>query len=575
MTVSHVLGEPSLADAMAAIAADASVPQARKQYWQTSMRSLATAIGRPPESLPCRLTALRHPVNRLNAAAIGWSDKTLANHKSNLKAAIHHYIKQENVPVRGASLNADWVDVMQSIVAVRSRRLLSSLARFCSIRNFAPRSVTEDIVASCLAFREETTFHHGGIAYHRDVVKAWNDCVGHVPGFPNRILALPELPISSLGPAWEAFPEGLRKDIDAYLLMLSKVHRSPNGKRRQSCKPSTLTTRRRELVAFARSASHAGIATQTLGSLHSLLEPDVVTVTLESYLARNGKQPKNYTVDLAAKLLSVAKSTSAPASTIERLEEIRSELEQERGPKLTEKNLKVIRQVLQTDIWRQFIALPRALMARAGRMQKSRPNKAASLAALALQLEILIRAPLRIGNLMAIRLEENLKKIGPSYRLHFPGYDVKNRVDLDFTLAGTTAAMIDDFIRDYRPLFEGHRQNDFLFPGEGVKHRSAAHASASIAACVERETGLRLTAHQFRHAAAAIILKNEPGNYEFARRLLGHRNISTTQSFYAGLESFQAANVFGELIERELKTSSGKKFNSRAKRMISGVAHGM
>ncbi len=60
----------------------------------------------------------------------------------------------------------------------------------------------------------------------------------------------------------------------------------------------------------------------------------------------------------------------------------------------------------------------------------------------------------------------------------------------------------------------------------------------AIADIVEKRVGLRATAHQFRHAAGAIILKHEPGNYEFVRRVLGHLNIQTTIRFYTALESF-------------------------------------
>ena len=61
-----------------------------------------------------------------------------------------------------------------------------------------------------------------------------------------------------------------------------------------------------------------------------------------------------------------------------------------------------------------------------------------------------------------------------------------------------------------------------------------------------------MTVHQFRHAAAAIILKNNPGNYELVRRVLGHRNQQTTISFYCGLETTQASIIFGDLIQEQL-----------------------
>ena len=53
---------------------------------------------------------------------------------------------------------------------------------------------------------------------------------------------------------------------------------------------------------------------------------------------------------------------------------------------------------------------------------------------------------------------------------------------------------------------------------------------------IEKATGLRLTPHQFRHVAAAIILKHKPGNYELVRLLLGHRTVEITIRNYIGFE---------------------------------------
>ena len=65
-------------------------------------------------------------------------------------------------------------------------------------------------------------------------------------------------------------------------------------------------------------------------------------------------------------------------------------------------------------------------------------------------------------------------------------------------------------------------------------------------------TGLRVTAHQFRHAAAAIILQRHPGNYELVRLMLGHRSTQTTMRCYIGLKEVQVSQIFGELIRERL-----------------------
>ncbi|MGE3159238.1 MAG: site-specific integrase, partial [Xanthobacteraceae bacterium] len=68
--------------------------------------------------------------------------------------------------------------------------------------------------------------------------------------------------------------------------------------------------------------------------------------------------------------------------------------------------------------------------------------------------------------------------------------------------------------------------------------------------------GLRITPHQFRHAAVAIWLKHHPGDYETARRILGHRNIRTTIRFYSGLETIWATETFARLIEEDYQNQT-------------------
>jgi hypothetical protein len=82
------------------------------------------------------------------------------------------------------------------------------------------------------------------------------------------------------------------------------------------------------------------------------------------------------------------------------------------------------------------------------------PIKAALTAQIAVAISILSFAPIRLGNLVAIRLEENLIRPGgprsPLW-LAFPHYDVKNRVRLDFTFDDDRTALIDEYIHQYRP----------------------------------------------------------------------------------------------------------------------------
>src|ERR1700722_78700 len=77
--------------------------------------------------------------------------------------------------------------------------------------------------------------------------------------------------------------------------------------------------------------------------------------------------------------------------------------------------------------------------------------------------------------------------------------------------------------------------------------------STQIVERVQKSTGLRITVHQFRHAAGALILKHRPGEYELVRRVLGHKSVQTTIRFYLSLETTQASEIFTDIIRNKLE----------------------
>ena len=104
------------------------------------------------------------------------------------------------------------------------------------------------------AYRAATTALAGNAAARRRIARAWNSCIGVVPGWPSRRLLSRRRSLLSVGPAWEEFPAGLRHDIDTYLASLTQIRRDARGRRRAPCKPSTIKVRRAKLVAFVRKA---------------------------------------------------------------------------------------------------------------------------------------------------------------------------------------------------------------------------------------------------------------------------------------------------------------------------------
>jgi integrase len=215
----------------------------------------------------------------------------------------------------------------------------------------------------------------------------------------------------------------------------------------------------------------------------------------------------------------------------------------------------LIRQVLNKDIWLRIVNIPWALMRKARLLAEHAPLKAAVTAQMAVAIAILTVAPIRLGNLGRIRLEENLIKPGgldTPYWLVFPANDVKNAVPLEFPLHRDRSELIDEYIHEFRVAALRGSNEPWLFPGESGGHKGLAALSTQITKCIARATDVRITAHQFRHAAGAILLKHRPGEYELVRRLLGHRSIETTQNAYIGFETTQATEIYGRIIRDQL-----------------------
>jgi integrase len=83
------------------------------------------------------------------------------------------------------------------------------------------------------------------------------------------------------------------------------------------------------------------------------------------------------------------------------------------------------------------------------------------------------------------------------------------------------------------------------------RHKTLGTLGDQITQAVRDRVGIRVTPHQYRHAAAAIIIKNTR-DYELARRVLGHKTLRTTTKFYLGLETAHATERFGDIIRAQL-----------------------
>jgi hypothetical protein len=549
--------EPSFADAVNVISAAADLPLQTRRQWCSALRGIARCFDQPLEAIPARFSAVRARMAALHHVPADWTPKTLANTRSNAKAALLWFTKEQKLPSAGISLSPAWDRLHRQLDDPSTRYRLSPFMRFCSGSGIEPSAVDEVVLDRYLIHRENTTARTSNASTRRIIARLWNKCISAIEGWPHTRLFEPPV-MTKEGPAWTDFPVGLQNDTKQHLADLGRMRRTKNGFRPGACKVSTIEMRRREIVAAARTAVKSGVPIESLTSLSALLQPEVATAILDSYWKQNGPVPSTYTINLGGRLFSIAQQIGCFDETaLEKLGDLRYALEQHREEGMTEKNLAVVRMALTPGVWDRVVNLPKKLLQQARAQRRHAPIRAGVLAQIAVAVGILTVAPVRLGNLTMIRLGENLiKPDGPdsNFWLQFPKYDVKNRRALQFKLAEEITGIINEYVHDFRPALLRGRIEDWLFPGISGDHKEKISFGTQIVERIQKTIGLRVTCHQFRHAAAALILKHRPGEFELVRCLLGHRTVETTRRFYIDLETVAANEIYSDIVYRRLKS---------------------
>jgi integrase len=124
-------------------------------------------------------------------------------------------------------------------------------------------------------------------------------------------------------------------------------------------------------------------------------------------------------------------------------------------------------------------------------------------------------------------------------------------MDLAFDIPPAVAKMLIEYRNRIAPKFIGHRPDKLFVNADGTP-KSPKTVAWLIAIYLRKRAGIVITAHQFRHWSAKIMLDAEPGNFETVRQLLGHKSLRMTVGAYAGIDSRRAARHHQRLVEKAL-----------------------
>jgi integrase len=303
--------------------------------------------------------------------------------------------------------------------------------------------------------------------------------------------------------------------VERYLSLLGGASLLDEDAPDRPCKPSTINARRNYLRLAASAAVTQGVPIEALHSLAALISPSVVRLILEHYIAKKDGKIVTFTIDMAERLYAIARLyVKAPEDQLRQLERFCLKIRpKKRRPGLTDKNSAVIRAFKDPQNRARLKALPGRLFDEA-LVEREALIQAAVKAEIALAIQIELVAPMRLTNLAALHLEKNIIRVGgpdPTYHLVIPPEDVKNDIPLEYPLPKVVGKMLDRYLVVFRPRL-CRSDNLWLFPGELGGHKTKGTLSGQIIDRIIKELGIRVTPHQFRHLAAALILEKDPAN---------------------------------------------------------------
>lgn len=539
-----------LSDVIKAVKDDAGVSHNRRRDLVSAVTRVAKLMRDEPQRIALDLPILRKEIKMILPAKEGITDKTWANIRSHFFAAIKIAKLCEVADFRKTPLSLQWSSLLSAHINKRREIGLSRFARFASAHQISPREVDDNALAAFIKALSDRSLAANPRNLHRMTAKLWNELAQANAQLGLRSLTVPSFKRSTKRVDWSSLPLSFREDVAAYLNWCAVEDPFHSNARSRPLKPRTVKYLRDQLHAAVTALVESDFPVASILCLSSLVEVENFKRLLRHRISQAGQNQNTFNRDLAKALVRMAREwTKASEVEIKELQRIASKV---RGPLpgLTEKNKKLLRQFDDPEMLRKLDGLPNLLWRD---ILRTRANnfKMLATAQTAIALKLLIYTAIRMHNLSAlefgkhIHLSEHPKGVSS---LEISEDETKNGRPLAFDLPDKLV----DMLRHYRdhivPSVTGRKRQQIFVNVHGG-HKTQSAIADHIARMVRRRIGVAMSPHLFRHLAAKRLLDASPGDFETVRQLLGHRNMSTTTNFYAGIDSRRAARHHQHLID--------------------------
>ena len=234
---------------------------------------------------------------------------------------------------------------------------LDRLFHYCSAMRISPHEVNDEVLSAFYDALVDESIVKLPYDVYRRAAKYWNEAMDRIPCWPHQRLVAPSRR-QVFTYDWKSFPASIKQDVEAYFDRALGLRLDDDHFLRAQ-RPSTVETRRRQLLVLATAVVKSGIAPETLTRLPVLLQPETAAAGLQYLVDRNGGKSGPQISNIAGFLPTLARRLDMPEGTVTRLQKMGVKLKvTQRG--MSARNREAIRAFDDPDAVRALVNCPRA-----------------------------------------------------------------------------------------------------------------------------------------------------------------------------------------------------------------------
>jgi integrase len=554
---------PNLGDVLTALGSQKGMPDTRRRDLRSAVKRVASLLDDGPERIPLEMSSISAKLAGLSPAAVGLSQKTLHNLRSNFVAAVTASGLRAVPRCARTPLSPLWQSLLQELASKRAHLGLSRLARFASGRGIEPSDVDDGTIDAFIATVRAETLHRKPNNLHRMVAKIWNEAAERST-LALRTVRVPSFKSLPRRLDWSTLSTSFQADIESYLSWCAGTDMFAADARPRALAPQTVRLRRDQIHAAVTALIEAGVPAANISSLTDLVAPkNFKRILLRRYELSAGAE-NVFNRDVARSLIQIAHQwVKVDDGTANELRRLAGKLPTP-APGLTRKNKGALRQFDDPAALQRLLRLPKRLWTEVKNSRRYDRDTLAK-AQVALAIGILQYMPIRSQNLATLTFDLHVflkDGLGAISSLELPANEVKNKMPMAFDIPLRLAKMLVEYRDDIAPKIVG-KKPAYLFINVDGSPKNQSTLAHLIGRHLKKREGILLSPHQFRHVSAKLMLDHSPGNFEGLRQLLGHSSVKTTSAFYAGIDSRRAARHHQRLIDDVLNASPSDRKRRR------------